>query len=653
MAFFQSILNYKIAFLLLPAVLSGTVLIWWITLSALEMSMNKTKKGIYIFISLLCAVFSMILVYVILTNIHRIPEISSTFPEQQKELSLTNPELYVTFQTPVDIRTLEIHSFPEYEFSIEGRGFMNTIIPYATTIKIIPQTTIKPGEHLLLYITHIKGILSSGHGGEYLLEVHTPDIQVTSVSPIENSAPIAPTQPIEVTLNNPFGDETAWHVSTIPEHPMTVEKKDEYTLLLTPDIPYNQASEYTLVLENTANIKRISDGEILTSGEPTHLLTYHFSTSHPAFVDSFIPQGPGINPESDISIQFDQSMDKESVLQSLTVEPEFNYDPVWDATGTSLLLRHNPLEKATPYSITLQTGMMTTSGVGIEEPATFTFQTAGPLTMTKSSPAHKATHVSVLNSITIDFDQDIAASAIEDVKITPFAVGSIESNGRSLLFTPAEPLSYDTTYTVTVPASTLSVYGLPSDREQSFSFTTASAETILPVPYFRQQSQFTCNIAAAKMLLAYKGITVSEEELISVTGNGGKRGSGNPNNGYIDDYGTYWDAISKGISHYAKNTIIKTDTLSDIINHVKNGNPVMIWGQNGWSDPHDISWTASDGTFIKAVNGMHSSVVRGYKGPPESPTELLINDPWRGYYSIDTEEFMRRWKFFSVALVLE
>jgi uncharacterized protein YvpB len=646
-------MNYKLAFLLLPAVISGTLVIWWITLSAMEMNISKIKKRLYIILSICAAVFSMILIYVIISELHRIPEVASNFPEQKEELSLTKPELYVTFKTPVNLKNLKIFSFPEYEFSVEDVGFMKKIIPYATTIKITPKTTIKSDEQLLIYLTHIKGVFSSGYGGEYLLEVNTPKIQIISVSPIELASPIASTQPIEVTLNIPFGNETDWDVSTIPEHPIFVEKKDDYTLLLTPDIPYKQASEYILQLTNISRIKRVSDGEILTSGEPEQLLTYHFSTSHPAFVDSFSPQGPSTNPASDIEIQFDQSMDKESVLTSLKVEPLFQYTPLWDASGSSLLLQHDPLQKNTSYTVTLEVGMMTQSGSTLDTPATFTFQTPGPLKIVKSLPTQKESNVSVLTPVTIEFDQDIAPSVVEDILISPFVAGKVESTGRTLTFTPDEPLLYNTTYTLTIPIATLSLYGLPSEREQSISFTTSSEETILPVPYFRQQSQFTCNIAAARMLLAYKGITVSEQDLISAAGNGGKRGSGNPFSGYIDNYGTYWDALSKGISKYAKNTILTTDSLADIIHHIQKGNPVMIWGQNGWSNPHDISWTASDGTFIKAVNGMHSSVVRGYKGPPESPTELFINDPWRGYYSISTEEFMRRWKFFSVALVLE
>lgn len=155
------------------------------------------------------------------------------------------------------------------------------------------------------------------------------------------------------------------------------------------------------------------------------------------------------------------------------------------------------------------------------------------------------------------------------------------------------------------------------------------------------------------MLLAFRGIQTTEAALIHTIGLGGKRGSGNPSVGYIDDYGTYWPAIYKGITTQRPARMIESGNLSDILKEIDRGNPVMTWGQNGWSDPHDISWTATDGTPIKAINGMHSSVVRGYRGTSDNPTLIYINDPWRGQYSISPDEFMRRWKFLGMALVID
>jgi len=57
--------------------------------------------------------------------------------------------------------------------------------------------------------------------------------------------------------------------------------------------------------------------------------------------------------------------------------------------------------------------------------------------------------------------------------------------------------------------------------------------------------------------------------------------------------------------------LLQKPQLSDLISQVNLGNPVMVWGQNGWSDPHEISWTNPDGQFVYAVNGMHSYIITG------------------------------------------
>lgn len=179
------------------------------------------------------------------------------------------------------------------------------------------------------------------------------------------------------------------------------------------------------------------------------------------------------------------------------------------------------------------------------------------------------------------------------------------------------------------------------------------SEVNLKVPFFKQEEDFTCNIAAARQLLAYRGVALPEQQLKSDIGSTGSRGNGNPYEVHVPDYGTYWDPVLRGVSKYRPARLFKEWNLKDLIGEIQKGNPVMIWGQNGWSDPHEISWTNPDRTFVYAINGMHSSVARGFRGPSENPTHILLNDPWRGVYWIPTAEFLRRWNFFKVALVVD
>ncbi len=174
----------------------------------------------------------------------------------------------------------------------------------------------------------------------------------------------------------------------------------------------------------------------------------------------------------------------------------------------------------------------------------------------------------------------------------------------------------------------------------------------LDVPYFAQTEMFTCNIAALRMLLSYRNIFVSETDLKKNVGSSGSRGNGNPHLGYTSSYGTYWEPIGKIAGSYREFKIFDHPDLVVILNEVASANPVMIWGQNGWSDPHELSWTTPDGEKIYAINGMHSYVVTGFDGPVHNPEYIYVNDPWRGQYKLDTQEFLRRWSFFNMALVV-
>jgi uncharacterized protein YvpB len=155
------------------------------------------------------------------------------------------------------------------------------------------------------------------------------------------------------------------------------------------------------------------------------------------------------------------------------------------------------------------------------------------------------------------------------------------------------------------------------------------------------------------MVLAYRGISLEEAQIKANVGTGGTRGSGNPHNGYVSDYGTYWEPIIAFVSRYKKNHFYENGTVADLVKEIQNGNPILIWGQNGWSDPHELTWTTPDGQRIYAINGMHSYVVTGFRGPAGNPTHILVNDPWRGVTALPIQEFNRRWAFFQKALVVE
>lgn len=628
-----------------------TCVVWFITLSSFDTKTSRLRKRIFLVLSGILGIGFMIMIYSITQQLAQIPGIEKTTPTTH--LHPLSPVITVSFKTPIDSRVLNVHTYPEYEFLIEPVPYIHANIPIARTVRIIPQTTLPAGQKIMVYLSNIKGPFTHVHGGEHLIEITPYDPEVIHIDPPMGDTSVLPQQSFSIELSTPSDFESEWSVESNPVHQFSVVQKTESTLIVTPLTPLKQAQQYTFSLFQTPVVIRKKDGEVLFKGEPKNKFMSTFSTVKPAFISQFEPQGIGINPSLPVRITFDTSIHRQSLERSISIHPPVNLRYVWDATSAAVTISHDSFEKDTEYTVTLKQGLENTSGGLLEKDVIFTFKTAGPLTLTHSIPNNNTHNISPLQTFRVFFDQEIDKDAASFFSISPPVKGDSSITNNMFEFIPSEELLYDTAYTLLFKANMTSVYGLPSTKDQSVTFTTSPKETTLSVPFYKQQDQFTCNIAAARMLLAYRGITVEEQTLIDRMGNGGKRGSGNPFNGYIDDYGTYWDAVSKGISSYRTSRLITSGQLEDIITEIKKGNPVMIWGQNGWSDPHDISWTTPDGIFIKAINGMHSFVVRGFRGPPENPTHILINDPWRGQYAVETKEFLRRWGFLSMALVID
>ena len=587
------------------------------------------------------------------TKLLAVPTITSVTPNSGGTFDPTSPAISLLFSAPVKYESLSVHTYPEIDMFVRPQGFLSNLLQVGTQLTIVPRTTLPPGQRYMVYITNIEGPWTKGYGGERLLELNNPDTQVVESSIKHDDDDVLTTEKIIIKLKNAFVSEKEWSVRINPPHEIQIHAIDSKTLEITPAIPFHQGTKYTLSVIQTPILLTLTTKQEMTRLEERTIHTIDFTTVKPAYISSINPQGDNINPSDPFVLVFDQPMDRDSVNTRLSISPTVPLEFYWSLDDTTLTLQHPTLPKDNSYTLTLESGIQTQLGGTLESTASFAFKTAGHLLVQDISPANASTEVSQNSPIQLTFNQEISQNVANYFEINPKTNGVFSVSKNKLLFTPKQPLADNTTYTATLSSGAPSIYGLPSATDITTSFTTKPKEVLLDVPYYHQQSNFTCNIAAARMLLSYRGIQTTEAALIHTIGLGGKRGSGNPFVGYIDDYGTYWPAILRGITAQRPARLIESGKLLDILQEIDRGNPVMTWGQNGWSDPHDLSWTATDGTYIPAINGMHSSVVRGYRGTPESPSLIYINDPWRGQYTISPDEFMRRWKYVKMALVID
>lgn len=589
----------------------------------------------------------------IIRQLRDVPRVLFSRPKNNTAILAQSPDIDVTFSAPVVYKTLAVHTNPPLDFTVEEKGYLWNLLPFGTTLTIVPKTTLPPGESIMVYLANMEGPITKGYGGEQLLEMKVENPEVSLVNPPDKSENVAATQKITFSLSAPILSKDEWTIKSDPAHPFSLEQIDKKTLQANPDEPMRQGTMYKLTLSQSPIVTQRSDKTIVKQLEKRTKSEIQVSTVKAAFVSAFTPIGNAVNPDDPILLTFDQPMKQNTLEKFIRISPEVKLRHSWDDKNNTLTIKHDTFAKDTEYTLTLAKGVETQKGGTIDSDATFRFRTAGPLTLVDVNPADGDKNAQTNQSIILTFDQQIPDSIKDHITISPDIPGSYIINDNVVELKLKNDLPYNTTYTIRIAADAPSRYGLPSKAEKAISFTTKPDQIALDVPMYRQQTNFTCNIAAARMLLSYRGISVTEQNLIDKIGIGGKRGSGNPHKGYVDDFGTFWEAVIKGVTQYRGARLITSGTITDLTDELKKGNPVMTWGQNGWSDPHDISWRATDGTFIKAVNGMHSMVVRGYIGSSQNPTKMLINDPWRGQYELETSEFLRRWSYYKVAMVIE
>lgn len=585
----------------------------------------------------------------------QVPKIIRTNPASGSYLTSFESPVEFEFNIPVDMSKLNLHE-TQILPGVWQKVTYGKFIPFGRIIRFIPSGTAFPDQKIMFYISNISKPFAKKFGGEYLLETFTPKMPyVATINPSENSEDVATDVKITGILNRPLGSLYKLSADIQPSMNHNIRLTDGKTVEVSFPEGLQQGVTYKINIYALAVVYNFNDQRILETGSKTLLASTKFSTVKPPLILSVNPQGNAVIPDkSTIEIHFEQPMDQKSVQNNFKLIPHVNGIFSWDNDGTRVKFYAGALDRDTVYMLRLDQGVTTKNGGVLHSPFEYKFKTLGSIDIITALPQDPSADIPSDTEIRITFDQDVDhASAERNFTIKPNIIGSFEWEGKTMIFKPSERLAISTKYRYKLVAGINSINGNPSVKDYEYSFTTGPETYTIKVPLFRQQELFTCNIAASRIMLAYRGVDISESRLKSEIGTSGSRGNGNPHKGYVENYGTYWEPIKKAVEKYRPVRIYQNWSIDDIISQVKNGNPVMIWGQNGWSDPHEISWTASDGTFIYAINGMHSYVVIGFRGPAANPTHILINDPWRGKSILTMADFLARWKYLRTAMVVE
>ncbi|NTU70084.1 hypothetical protein HGB13_04715, partial [bacterium] len=286
------------------------------------------------------------------------------------------------------------------------------------------------------------------------------------------------------------------------------------------------------------------------------------------------------------------------------------------------------------------------------------------------SPGNGAKNASISAGVSIAFNQEVDhASAESKFSLSPAIQGSFSWKGNTLYFNHSN-FAYSTGYSIVVSSGVKSINGLDSNQNFSSNFTTQAQTVTLNVPSYRQTHMYSCMASASRQALAYRGVNVSEDTILSKIGYDSTpfQGTwkdpnaiwGNPYSGVVGNvdgksggvnwgYGAYWTPTSQAISNWRANEIKSGWSVQGIAQEIANGNPVIIWWVNGVWPAYEVYWKTSGGQSIRGVNSLHVQVVKGFTGTVDNPTSFIVNDSGYGYPSrtFDVNTFKAKWSWFG------
>ncbi len=586
------------------------------------------------------------------------PKVISSSPKSGERWINYEDGIEVVFNRPVNVDDITINIAPEIkghweEVKLFGR--FNLI----TKLKFIPEETVMPDEEMLLYIVGFnpKDI------GEDMIEFKSAPIPNIISSNVSNGEINVPVDSISIfNLDLPTSRAISWSAEINPSLEFDL-KSENNAIRIIPKTRLELNTEYEINIFRQKLSYNIKTQEVLNKSEKELAYNLKFKTDSVALINSVEPSGTGVRPDSVIRIVFNKKIDPSQIEKLFEITPQVQGDINWIDEKTLEFRLKESLSKGMKYSIILKSGIRYDNVQTLRD-YIFDFETIGKVRVLNISPSNGSINIYPSSKIKVTFDQEVdKLSAQQHFSITPNVPGNFSWDGNTMIFTPSASFGYETNYTVKISKGIKSIYGLDSVQDYSSVFKTRSESFIISsVPYYRQVRRFECELLATRMVLAYRGVYLGTDQIMYEIGidptpyDSVNNIWGDPNvyyvgnvNGNPKGYGVHLDPLAKVARNHGRSaTVVHGWTASKVAYEVQKGNPVIILAQNNYSAPTDISWHTIQGKYIHAINGTHAYIVVGFKGSPDNPTSMLLQDPWyrggsRRWHSISL--FNRLWGY--------
>lgn len=584
-----------------------------------------------------------------------IPQVDVALPSGEA-VSLRSP-IRIQFNQPVKRSLLRLEINPPVAGEWHFENSVSRTHLYRTVI-FQPERFLEPGKTYAVTVKGIANFLTSKRGKyRYIFKTQTlPAIRSTSVNANQVGVGICENVTVHLDKENDHLAEFSFALEPAVEIETAYDGKLTYTLK--PKNCLQQGQSYILRAQRSPTIYG-SDGSLLLQGETEALLALTFQTKNAPGIENIAPQGDKVLVDSQIQVNFSEAMSTKETERYLSVTPAVNGTWTWQDEKTLVLKSQNPLSHAAHYALVIKAGLPDAKGGFLDKETSFTFSTIGYVSVSAFSPANHTTAASARSRIKVSFDQIVDhASAQNAFSLSPPAEGSFTWTDNTLIFTPNNPLDKDSNYQITVAAGVKSRYGLDSNQVFTAGFATEESVTTLNVPLDFQDRALSCEAASLKMALAYKGINVSEDQIMSHIGydptlrqNGVW---GDPDAAFVGSidgqqnttgYGVNAIPIAKAANNYRRAEAFTGWSISRLAQEIAANNPVVIWGVLGsaYRDP----WVTPSGKTVQAWKGEHARTVIGFTGKPAKPRLFIINDPVAGRIRWTAAQLRDNWAAFE------
>lgn len=564
--------------------------------------------------------------------------------QENGRINSTHERIEIAFDLPIKSSVIKPNISPEIEgeWIYEDKSWGD----YYKKVTFYPKESFYPDDKIVVYITGLSRMLSGGVKHEQAIEAFAPaDPEVDTVYPQNLQEHVMIDQTFDVTFKSVIGDFVEFTYEIEPAIDFEEIRESDKSLKLKFENNLAQDSNYKVKIFRSLRSYKIDSNETIKKSEPELIWQGEFFTVKAPSIASISHSGQNARADLPLQIEFVEPMNQESVGELFVLEPAIEGETTWEGETKMIFTPSQSFAKDSNYKIKFGAGMATLHGGKTLQDIILEFKTLGKVSIDGITPSNGAKDIDPKTAnIVISFNQEVDKSSAESkITISPDPQAAKIWDGNRLIFLTAQKLSYNTKYSIKINSGVKSLYGLDSTDTFNYTFTTKAQTFTLAVPLHYQQERFTCNVAATKMALAYRGVNLSESSIKNGIGIGG-----DPNANWVEGYGTHADPVATFIRNYRSATVFRGWNASALAKEVEAGNPVILFWHNRVSAKE--TFTLPSGAT--GYRGMHSEVVIGFTGSSDNPTSFIVNDPWRGRLVYTPNLFNSTWSYLNKTAVV-